>query len=156
MTVKVEPLPGVDVTLIEPWCSSIIFFDQYNPRPLPPTSTERSLSTRENFWNNWLRFSSSMPTPSSLMAILTLAARLDNVTEIFLPLWVYLLALSIRFSSTMRNFALSAEITMLGTLCSRLTCCFCLANCVACSSKTDCVNGTKSVGASSSTPPTLK
>ena len=46
VTVKVEPLPGAESTVISPRCSCTICRTMERPRPVPPVSRERALSTR--------------------------------------------------------------------------------------------------------------
>jgi len=43
---KVLPAPGTDTMSRRPWCRSITCLTMANPRPVPPVSRERLLSTR--------------------------------------------------------------------------------------------------------------
>jgi hypothetical protein len=56
LTIKVEPLFGLDKTSMLPSCKSRIFLTQYKPKPVPLTDAESSLSILENFLNNFCRF----------------------------------------------------------------------------------------------------
>lgn len=101
LTLKVVPSSELDSTHTLPPCRTAISLTRASPKPTPPICLLLDLSTRKKGWKMLSLYSSGISHPVSVIYSKTWLFSCCIETVTLPPVWLYLIAFSIRLNSSL-------------------------------------------------------